>query len=138
VVFSKEKEIDEQAVKSIQGIMRKNLAEYRELYSKFTGREELAMSNDALPFIDEPTRAAVATMTISQKRKYLDDIADEKLTESFLKGKELREGETEKVIKHLKEKLADKDKDIAEAQAELKNATKRISSRDQMLLKEVG
>ena len=138
VVFSKEKEIADGAVKSIQGIMRKNLVEYRELYSKFTGREELAMSNDALPFIDEPTRAAVATMTISQKRRYLEEVADEKLTESFLKGKELNEGETERVIAHLKETMAEKDNEIAEARAELSNATKRISSRDQMLLKEVS
>lgn len=129
------KDLSDESIKKVRGMVENNLTAYRDLYAAASGNENLVANTDALPFIDEPTREKMQTMSIAEKRRLVDRLESAELKKKILQGKETYEGAAEKVIKTLDDDIKKLEAEKDELKASLERKQDWLDIKDRKLIK---
>lgn len=128
-------DIKPETIKNIRGMIVNNLTDYRDLYARAAGSEDLAVSGEALPLIQEPT-AETQRMSFAERKAYADRIEAQELKKKILKGEETYEGEAQKVVKYLDSEIKKGEVKIKELQEDIGHKREALSMKDKKLLKD--
>jgi len=128
-------DIKPETIKNIRGMIVNNLTDYRDLYARAAGSEDLAVSGEALPLIQEPT-AETQRMSFAERKAFADRIEAQELKKKILKGEETYEGEAQKVVKYLDGEIKKGEVKIKELQEDIGHKREALSMKDKKLLKD--
>ncbi len=128
------KQLTPRAIKSIRTLVTgEAIRHYRDVYADVMEDPELKAKviDERLPKINEPGYEEMENMSIMDRVRLSQDIEGEELKKKILSGKETMEGDAEKVIRVMDRKIADLQKQIAEAEAEIEAGKSKLTETEQ-------
>lgn len=128
------KQLTQRAIKSIRTLVTgEAIRHYRDVYADVMEDPELKAKviDERLPKINEPGYEEMENMSIMDRVRLSQDIEGAELKKKILSGKETMEGDAEKVIRVMDRKIADLQKQIAEAEAEIEAGKSKLTETEQ-------
>jgi hypothetical protein len=110
---------------------------YRDIYADVMEDEELrpAVIDSRLPGIEDPGYRELESMSITERLKLANRIEAAPLRKAILSGKETFEGAAEKVIKDDAIIIGDLNKQISDAEQDIKNLEKNLSEEQKLRIR---